>query len=239
MTRRIVSIGAAAVMLLVGGHVASAQTVEEIVDKNLQAKGGLTKMRAMQTVKQTSRISMQGMDATLTMIGKRPNLMRQEILIQGQTVVMAFDGVAPWMVNPLLGSTSAVVVTGPQSEMIRDQSDFDGSPLVNYKEKGGRLELVGTEALETAKVFHLKLTNKNGQAQHIYIDTGTYLDAKMVSESPMGMVEQELMDYRDVEGIKVPFHIRVKNNGVIQTEIKVDKVEFNVKVDDVMFRVPK
>src|SRR5262245_40517345 len=119
MTRRMVSIGAAAVMLLVGAHAASAQTAEEIVDKNLQAKGGLTKMRAMQTVKQTSRISMQGMEATLTMIGKRPNLMRQEILIQGQTVVMAFDGTAPWMVNPLLGSTSAVVVTGPQSEMIR------------------------------------------------------------------------------------------------------------------------
>jgi outer membrane lipoprotein-sorting protein len=239
MTRRMVSIGAAAVMLLVGAHVASAQTADEIVEKNLQAKGGLTKMRAMQTVKQTSHLSMQGMDATLTMIGKRPNLMRQEILIQGQTIVMVFDGTAPWMVNPMLGKTDPVVVTGPQSDMIREQSEFDGSPLINYKEKGGRLELIGTEEMNTAKVFHLKLTSKTGQVQHIYVDTTTYLDAKLVSESPMGMLEQELMDYRDVEGIKVPFHIRVKNNGVVQTEIKVDKVEFNVKVDDAMFKIPK
>jgi outer membrane lipoprotein-sorting protein len=239
MVRRTLTVGAA-VMLLVVGRAAWAQTVEEIIDKNLQAKGGLTRMRAVQTVKQTSRMTMQGAEAQLTMVGKRPNLMRQEIQIQGQTVVMAYDGTAPWMINPLLGSSSPIVVTGPQAEMIREQSGFDGSPLVSYKENGSRVELVGTEASGDAKVFHIKLTSKTGQIQHIYIDTTTYLDTKLVAESPgMGTLEQELMDYREVEGIKVPFHIRLKQNGVVQSEIKVGKVEFNVKIDDAMFRIPK
>ena len=91
-----------------GGHVASAQTAEEIVEKNLQAKGGLTRMRAIQTVRQTSRMSMQGWTRTLTMVGKRPNLMRQEITIQGQTVVMANDGDDALDGQPAAGLTSAI-----------------------------------------------------------------------------------------------------------------------------------
>ncbi len=239
MVRRRIAFGTAALALLLVGRVASAQTAEEIVEKNLQAKGGLTRMRAIQTVRQTSRMSMQGMEAQLTMVGKRPNLMRQEITIQGQTVVMANDGTTPWMINPLLGSTSAIALTGPQADLTREQSAFDG-PLVDYKTRGSTLELVGTEPLGAGKAYHLKLSTKAGIVQHIYIDTETMLDTLLVIEGAgTGKLEQELLDYRDVEGIKVPFTIRVKQNGVLQTEIKVDKVEFNAKVDDAVFKMPK
>lgn len=235
--RRSLVVGVAAAVLLAAAPLAVAQTVDDIVAKNLDAKGGLAKMRTVQTMKQTSRMTMQGTETTLTMYGKRPNLVRQEVTVQGQTIVMAYDGTTPWAVNPLLGSSSPVVVTGPQAAMIREQSAFDG-PLVDYKERGAKVELVGTEALGNAKVFHLKMTSKAGQIQHVYIDTTTFLEVKLVSEE-MGRLEQELMDYRDVNGIKVPFHIRVTQNGVVQTEIRIDKVEFNIKVDDALFRLPK
>jgi hypothetical protein len=54
-----------------------------------------------------------------------------------------------------------------------------------------------------------------------------------------GKVEQELGDYRDVNGFKVPFRVKVMQNGVPQSELIVDKVEFNIAIDDAMFRVPK
>ena len=239
MTRRRLTLGTAALAVLLVGQVASAQTAEEIVSKNLQAKGGLTRIRAVQTVRQTSRMSMQGMDAQVTMLGKRPNLMRQEIVIQGQTVVMAYDGTTPWMINPLIGSTNPIALTGAEGDLTREQSAFDG-PLVDYKERGSTLELVGTEAVGTTKAFHLKLTSKAGIVQHVYVDTTTMLDTLIVSEGVgPGKLEQELLDYRDVEGIKVPFTIRAKNNGVVQFEIKVEKVEFNTKIDDAVFKMPK
>ena len=239
MTRRKLALGAAALMMLVAGPAVSAQTADEIVEKNLQAKGGLTRMRAIQSVRQTSRMSMQGMDGQIVMVSKRPNLMRQEMTIQGQTVIMANDGVNPWMINPFSGQSRAIILDGPLAEMTREQSAFDG-PLVDYKERGSRLELVATEALGTAKVHHLKLTSKAGIVQHIYIDTTTMLDTLIVSETAgAGKLEQELLDYRDVEGIKVPFHVRTKTNGVVQSELKVEKVEFNAKIDDSVFKMPK
>ncbi len=213
------------------------QTVDELVEKNLAAKGGLARLRAVQTVRQTSRMSMQGVEAEVTVLGKRPNLMRQQILVQGQTIVMAYDGAVPWMVNPLQGSSNPIILTGPQAEMVREQTAFDG-PLADYKERGTKVELVGAETLDSAKVFHLKLTSKTGQVQHCYLDASTYLEIKLVSDG-VGRMEQELSDYRDVEGIKVPFRVRMIQNGVLQSEIKVDKVEFNVKADDTLFRIPK
>jgi outer membrane lipoprotein-sorting protein len=195
-------------------------------------------MRAIQTVKQTRRMNLQGIDSPVTVYTKRPNLVRQEIAAGGKLVVMGYDGATPWVVNPLTGSESPIQVMGPQAEAIRQDSDFDG-PLVDYRTKGNAIELVGTEALGTAKVYHLKVTSRAGTVQHYYLDVETALEVKLASEAGGTTIEQELSDYRDVEGIKIPFLIRTTANGVRQGEIKVEKVEFNVKIEDAIFRMPK
>ena len=65
------------------------------------------------------------------------------------------------------------------------------------------------------------------------------LEVKLVTETDTTTIEQELADYREVEGIKIPFVIRTSANGVKQGEIRLEKVEFNVKLDDAIFRMPK
>src|SRR5262245_506273 len=76
---------------------AGGQSGDDLIAKNLMAKGG-QKWRDVQSVKQVSSMSMQGMDATTTVYLKRPNRLRQEMSIAGQTVTSGFDGVTPWMV---------------------------------------------------------------------------------------------------------------------------------------------
>jgi len=236
MTRKALAVGIAGFIALAGARVAAAQTVDDIVEKNIAAKGGLAKMKSVQTLKQTSHMTMQGMEATLTVLAKRPNLVRQEVQLRGQTMILAFDGVSAWTLNPFNGSNGVVLLSGAQADQVRDQSSFDG-PLSDYKEKGSKLELVGPDTLGATKVLHLKLTSKTGSVQHVYLDAATYLEAKLVSDD--GKVEQELGDYRDVNGFKVPFRVKVMQNGVPQSELIVDKVEFNIAIDDAMFRVPK
>src|SRR5262245_32073768 len=187
MTRKLLAVGIAGFVALAAARLAAQQaapqtaqaSVDDIVARNIAAKGGLAKMKSILTLKQTSHMSMQGMEATLTILAKRPNLIRQEIQLRGQTVVMAFDGAAAWTLNPFNGSSGAVMLTGPQADMVKDQSSFDG-PLSDYKEKGSKLELVGPETVGTTKMLHLKLTAKTGAVQHVYLDAATYLEAKIV-----------------------------------------------------------
>lgn len=217
---------------------AQSPTVDDLVAKNIQAKGGIEKLRAVQSIKQTSRISMQSRSSTLVAYAKRPNLIRQEISIAGQNIVQAFDGATAWTINPIqTGSNTPVVVTGPEADAMKEQADFE-SPLVDYKTKGYKIEFIGAETVGGRKLNHLKLTNKSGRVQHCYLDDVTGLEAKIVNESPVGLLEQELSDYRDVNGVKVPFAIRTSSAGITMASIAVDKVEINPTLDDAMFKMP-
>lgn len=236
MTRRVLSFLACAV--LVAGVQLTAQSIDDIVAKNLQAKGGADKVQAVQALKQTAHVTFQGMTGTITVYGKRPNMVRQEIAVAGQTVVNAFDGTTAWSVNPLTGSSEPTVVTGPQADDIKMQSEFD-SPLVNYKAKGYELQMIGTETRNGREVYHLKLTGTNKRVQNLYIDAKTNLEMEIVGDSSMGPIENELSDYRDVNGIKMPFMMRTLSNGAVLGQIAVDTIEVNPRIDDAIFKMPK
>ncbi len=159
----------AAVCALAGSAASARQSVDDLIAKNLEAKGGLEKLKAIQSIKQVNSFNMQGMEGSMTIFTKRPNRLRQEMTMGGQTVINGFDGVTPWTVNPLVGMNRAVAVTGPQADMVREQGDFDG-PLVDYKAKGYTIELVGQETLGERKVHHLRMTSASRQVVHLYLD---------------------------------------------------------------------
>lgn len=242
MNRRSLVVTVLAVLALAGVSTSAQQSVDDIIAKNLRAKGGLDKIRAVETLKQRSHLTMYSpggnFEATLVIYGKRPNMTRQEMDMAGQMMVSAFDGQVAWQINPAMGMMTPTQIPGPQADVIREQSDFDG-PLVDYKAKGYTIDLVGTEPMGDRKVYHLKLTGKDQRVQHCYLDVETGLEAKVVTDSQIGPLEQQLSDYRDVEGLKIPFSIRSLVSGHDQAWIQVEKVEVNSKIDDAIFRMPK
>jgi outer membrane lipoprotein-sorting protein len=237
--RRLV-LACVAVGALASIGVSAQQSVDNLIARNLEAKGGLAKLKAVQSVKQVSAVTMQGMQADMTVFLKRPNRMRQEISMAGagQRVINAFDGVTPWIINPMTGSTRPIAVTGPQADMLREQGDFDG-PLVDYKAKGYTIELIGPESLGDRKVNHLRMVSASRQVVHLYLDATTGLEAKRSTQVETLLLEQEFSDYRTVDGVTIPFLIRLLTNGVPQSEFRVKSVEFNVAIDDAIFRMPK
>lgn len=230
-------------LLVLSAAAAHAQSVDEIVAKNIEAKGGAEKWKSVSSVKMTGTITMQGNNLPLLVYAKRPNLTRQEITLPpDRKLVQAFDGTTGWIVNPMMGADTPQPLPGPISEMMRNTSDFDG-PLVNYKEKGNTVELVGKETLGDKDVYHLKITLKGGTVQHYYLDAATGIELKKAEEVDMGTgqkqrLETEMADYQRVEGVMVPKTVRQLMNGKPVVEMSIDKVEFNTVTDDTMFKMP-
>ncbi|MEN3338971.1 MAG: hypothetical protein V7647_2647 [Acidobacteriota bacterium] len=224
---------------------ASAQTLEQIIAMNLEAKGGLEKIRATATVRMTGHVvatedpSSGGKTATITMLAKRPNMMRREQTMGGETIVSAFDGTTLWMQR---GTQPPEEAPGPQVAYARQDAEFD-SVFVDYKEKGHRIELVGREQREGQDVFHLKVTKKGGPPQAYYLDARTGLE-KVISVTlapggrPATTIETQLGDYREVDGRMIPFSIRQLVNGTVSASTTLEKVEFNVPADDALFKMP-
>jgi hypothetical protein len=139
--------------VVLAAHPASAQTVDEIVARNYASKGGLEKWKSIQTQRLTGAVSTQGIELGMVILGKRPNLGRQDLTIDmGQgpmTMVNIFDGAKAWMINPMTGSDVPQEMGGPEGESVKDQSDFDGA-LIDYKAKGHTVELVGPATVGAA-----------------------------------------------------------------------------------------
>jgi outer membrane lipoprotein-sorting protein len=213
----------------------SAQTVDEIVARNIEAKGGLERLRAIRTVKQVSRLSVPGLEGTMTIYAKRPNLTRQEMLLGGHTVVQAYDGETAWTQNPLAGVVEPTIIVGPEAESIKAQAAFD-SPFVDHEARGFEIELVGREVIGVSGVFHLKLTSATGQVQHVYLDAGSALEVRIVTQTANGRLEQDLGDYRTVDGITKPHLIRLTSNDRVIAEVRVTSIQFNVDLKDDLFK---
>jgi outer membrane lipoprotein-sorting protein len=229
--------------LLAVAAAAHAQTVDEIVARNLQAKGGGEKWKSVNSVKMTGRISLQGKELPLTVYAKRPNYNRQEITIQDRTIVQGFDGTTAWVVNPLTGSDAPQELPAAAGEMMRNSADFDGA-LIDYKSKGHTIELVGKEKLGDKEVYHLKVTMKGGHVQHYYLDAATGIELKTSADVDMGTgqtqkLETEMSDFQQVEGITIPHTVKQMVNGKPMVQMTIEKVEFNAPIDDALFRMSK
>lgn len=230
---------AAAICRAATGFAAPAPqtSIDDLIARNIAAKGGLARIQAITTIKQTGTLSMQGKPAPVTFYLKRPNMVRQETVVDGNRVVNAFDGTTAWIVNPFVGPR-AMVLAGPQAESIREQSSFDG-PLVNYKSQGYTISMEGMESAGDRLLIHLRLTSRSQQVSHVYLDANSFLEARIRSEADRLILDQEFSDYRDVEGVKVAFSLRTVVNGVTQSEMTLQTVEFNTPMADELFRVPK
>lgn len=232
-----------AVLALAAAMPVAAQTVEEIIAKNIEAHGGMAKLKAINSLRMTGRIGLgQGLEAPLTLEIQRPKSMRMEITVQGMTVVQAYDGTTGWQIVPFTGSNDPQPMSADELKDAEEQADIDGV-LVDYKSKGHAIELAGKENVEGADCFKLKVSKKNGDVQYYYIDSDSYLELKVEGKRKVRGSELEfetsLGDYKDVDGYIVAHAITSGAKGSPQRQdIVVEKIEINPTLDGARFKMP-
>jgi outer membrane lipoprotein-sorting protein len=172
MQRKVVLFVLCGVLALAG--LASAETLEEILAKNLEVRGGKDAILAVQTTRSTGTMRMGGsaagaLEVPFTAEFKRPNKVRIEFTMQGMTAVQAYDGEVGWSIMPFLGKTEAEEMAEDQLKDIKEQADFDGV-LVNYEEKGHAVELMGTEEVDGTPAYKVKVTKANGDVVNLFLE---------------------------------------------------------------------
>ncbi len=223
-----------------------AQTVDEIISKYIEAKGGYENLKSIKTIRVTgtgTRTEM-GMEFEfpVVVINKRPNKFRMEATIQGMSLVNAYDGKTAWQIFPFMGDLSAHELTGKEARDLMLNADIDG-PLVDYKKKGHKIELIGKEDVEGSETYKLKVTLKNGDVVYYYLDSEYYVELKISStaeeQGNTYELDQYFSDFKEVDGILMPhsFENRVGGNTIMT--IKIEKVELNVDIDDSIFNMPE
>jgi hypothetical protein len=223
-----------------------AQTAEELVNKNIQAKGGLERMKAARTRLTAGKVKGGGRRrstvAAFRQMNMRPDLVRQNISMQGMTAVQAYDGSAGWQTQPFRGRKDPELMGEDNLRDLLLAADFDG-PLVDYAEKGNRIEYLGHDMVDGDDALRLKVTLKNGDIVYYYLDPDTYLEIrKEIQQFIRGSVRErvvELGSYKPVDGVMYPFSISegTRNNPGAQVTT-VEKIAVNVAFQESDFALP-
>ena len=224
----------------------SAQSVDEIISKNIEALGGASTIKAVKTIKSTGRVVIQGgmMEGSFVLYQSRPNNFLLEVDMMGNILTQGYDGKTAWQNQPVAFGGSGKAEPMPESiaKTFIDSTDFDG-PLMDYRKKGHKVELLGKEDMEGTEVFRLKLGLKSGREMTVFIDAENYVQLKVSNRefNPQFGAEvdsEQLMgDYKAVGGMMVPHSIETKMNGQTFVQLVIDKIELNTEVNSQMFKL--
>jgi hypothetical protein len=222
---------------------ARAQTAEELVNKNIQAKGGIEKIKAIKSMRMTGKLNGGGgFTAIVTQENQRPDLVRETFSLQGMTAVQAYDGSSGWQIQPFGGHKDPELMGEDDLRDVLLDADFDG-PLVDYKEKGNTVEYLGHDEVDGDDALRLKVTLKNGDIIYYYLDPDTYLEIrKEIQQFIRGSIRDrvvELGSYKAVGSVMYPYSLSQgpKNNPTAQTTT-VEKLEVNVPIQASDFALP-
>ncbi|HYK02795.1 MAG TPA: hypothetical protein VE974_13635 [Thermoanaerobaculia bacterium] len=233
----------AAALLFAMSATAADLTVDEILAKNAEAKGGIEKLRALKSIRYSGTLSLGGgLEAPLVMIKKRPESMRMDFTFQGMTGTQAFDGTTAWAVMPFMGKKDPEAMTGDMLKEAKQQADFDG-PFIDSEKKGYKVESLGKVDLAGTPAYKLKL-RREGNDTFVYIDANSFLDirteAKRTVQGQEIESETTIGNYKEFEGLLIPTQIEMKTKGAPAGQtITIDKVEINPAVEDDAFAMPK
>lgn len=221
----------------------AAQTAEELVAKNLQAKGGIEKIKAAKTQRQTGKFQQGPFRAQVKQDAKSPDKLRQEFSIQGMTQIQSYDGSTGWQISPFEGRKDPEMLGEDDLRDIVENADFYG-PLVDYKEKGETIEYLGHDKVDGDDVYKLKVTLKNGDVLNYFLDPDSMLEVRvektMYIRGAAHESVQDLGSYKKVDGVYYPFSIESypKGHPNFGAKITLDQVQNNVSMDDSEFKMP-
>jgi photosystem II stability/assembly factor-like uncharacterized protein len=244
--RKLLAIAILATCLPAGAARADTISLDDLLAKNLAARGGKAKIDAIKSLRLTGKVQFGGGDfkieAEFAVLTKDPTMIRTEATLQGLTQVSAYDGKDAWQMSPFGGRREAEKQSADDTKGLAHSADWDG-PLIGGKEEGSVLEYLGTEDVDGTPAHKIRVTRKDGDIDYVFLDPDSYLEIRITSVSKIrgteSIGETDLGGYQQVEGVWIPFSIDSGGvGGPRNNRIIVEHAEANITADDALFRFP-
>ena len=231
-------------LVLLATASAGAQTADEIISKYIRQSGGMERIQAVRTLRRSGKfVGGGGFEAKFMEENKRPNRVRQEFYLQGMTGVNAWDGATGWKIEPWQGKKDVEQLTEEETKTIIADADFDG-PLVNYKEKGNKVEYLGTEPIEGTDAHKLRVTlASTGEVRVYYMDSDYNVPIRMDTKRMVRGAEREYEtsfgDYKSVNGWYLPHFVETGAKGSpFKAQYIYESIEANTAMPNARFAKP-
>jgi len=227
-------------LLLMAGTV-QAQTADEVIQKYIQAIGGKKKWESIKTLTTSGLYDYGGLQFPFKAYAKAPDRYAFKVTSNGKYYAQGFDGKGGWKIDAFKDETTPTLLQGDAAKAMANEADvaLTGN-LINYKAKGHHAELDGKDSVGQVPCYRITLTLKSGAKEIFYFDAASFLLLQKTAISKNvelggATLNTQFSDYREVDGIKVPFKSVSETNGQTILTVIVDHVEVNTPVPDTAF----
>ena len=216
-------------------------SVDQIIEKYQQALGGQAAYEKITTraMKGTVEIPDDNVTGTAQVVAKAPGSFRLTMDIPGYGVIeTVLDGGNGWEKNPDSGTHAM-----SKADLAVAQRDHHFYREVRLKDLYPTMHPAGRDKVNGREVYVVEATPAAGPAERLYFDAENGLLVKRDFERVTledGIVQYEVLlrDYRDVDGLKLPFTIeqRAPDNTMI---FKFAEIKNNAPLADTAFAKPE
>ncbi|HET7784532.1 MAG TPA: hypothetical protein VFL36_01050 [Myxococcales bacterium] len=229
---------------------AHAITLDELLARNLAARGGAAKVQNLKTLRLTGRAVFTGggrfrgrIEMAWAQVQVRPGKIRSEVTRQGLTAVQAWNGKEGWKLAPFGGRREPERASQDDARALAQDADLEGH-LISFRQKGSSVEYLGVEDVDGTPAHKLRIALEDGDVQYVYLDPDAFLEIRTVTERHVRGTEQvtetDLGAYGQVAGVWIPTSIDQGPKGAPRTaHFIVEKAEPNVQVDPRIFEYPQ
>jgi CubicO group peptidase (beta-lactamase class C family) len=222
-------------------------TAEELMPKVIAALGGEDNLRKINSRVTKFEIDLvhQGIKGTGMSYAEAPFNTSTEITITALgkkigTITDYFNGTGG---GEITSFSRNEIYTGQRLQDIKYGADFYG--LLDWKNDTQSIEITRTEKIGDEEVYVVKVQPKEGNTISYRISTKTFLPVKLISVVVSSTSSQKIpivttmSDYREVDGIMLPFKVVSENPGMGDIVIYTKEVKHNVPIDDAKFKARK
>lgn len=224
-------------LLALAATTTQAQSLDEIIDKHLEAIGGKARLAELKSIRMETSLSVQGMEIPVVTTRVHNVGQRVDISAMGMDGFMIITPTGGWTYLPFMGQAGAEPMPEEQVKDGADELDIQGS-LLNYKDKGHTVELQGTEAVDGNPCYKVKLTTKSGKTRTLFIDDKNYYLVRSVARAVvMGQEQEVTINYSDFKKTDDGYVFAHAIGGAFgQGDMTVTKIEVNKPVDEKLFK---
>lgn len=239
-----------------------AQTVDDVIDKYLEAIGGVEKISAIKSIKITGNQDDGDLNNSFTIFIKKPLLFKMETEVDEVSVIEACNENTAWTINPFEGKTKARKLNVDELADLHERIEIIDPPFLNYKDKGNKVVLSGKENMDGKEVYKILLTRIDGAKDYYCFDGKTHLLCKKITKKTVSgkeeITERIYDDYRKTDGYFFPYFMVLKVSGekkvvaattddddesAEEEEVNIAKtfvsnIELNISLEDSIFSMP-
>lgn len=225
----------AAAILFSGTYAAKAQTADDIIQKHINAIGGLDNWKKVNSMKLVGSANGGGTEIPITLTIVKNKAMRMDMTLGGINNYQIVTTKEGWMYFPIQGQQKPEAIPEDLVKKSQDELDLE-SPLMDYKTKGYKVEYLGKDEVEGTECYKLKLTLKDGKEETDYIDASNFYHIRSITKATVNGKEMEqtanFSNFKKLpEGIVFAM---TQDQG--QGAMNIKEVQINKPIDESIFK---